>query len=505
MNYNDLWNEWGVYFAKLPGLLLALAVLLIGWLVVKVIANVLEKILRKVKVDQKFFSEKNDSTFSLAKVISKVVYYILLVFVFIVFFNLLNLDFIAAPLIDMLSGITAAVPNILKAALILLFGWIIASILKVIVQKLGEAFKVDAIFQRIKITKSKEESSKLIENAAKVVFYLVLFIFLPGVLSALNITGIAEPFSGVLDSLFAFVPKLLASVLIVLVGWVIAKIIRDIVTNFLQSIGMEKLTDRFGLAKLLEGTSISAVIGTILYVLILIPVVIAALDQLDINGISQPAIEMLNTILTMLPNIVVALILTIVGLWIGKWVASFVQGLLSRLGFDSLLAHMGIGKYDPSQSKVSLSQIAGYLVQVVIVLLFVVEALQVVQLHFLVTLATGVITYLPSLFAAIVIVAVGLYVGNLVKKVVSSVLQGNEFKLLSSIAKYTIIALSFFMALDQLGVAATIVNSAFVLILGGFALAFGLSFGLGGKKVASKYLDKFEEKVGNSSNGNEPE
>ena len=84
MNYNDLWNEWGVYFAKLPGLLLALAVLLIGWLVVKVIANVLEKILRKVKVDQKFFSEKNDSTFSLAKVISKVVYYILLVFVFIV-------------------------------------------------------------------------------------------------------------------------------------------------------------------------------------------------------------------------------------------------------------------------------------------------------------------------------------------------------------------------------------------------------------------------------------
>jgi hypothetical protein len=266
---------------------------------------------------------------------------------------------------------------------------------------------------------------------------------------------------------------------------------------------LEKLTERFGLTKLLEGTSISAVMGMILYVLILIPVVIAALDQLDINGISQPAIGMLNTILTMLPNMVVALILTIVGLWVGKWVASFVQGLLSRLGFDSLLAHMGIRKYDPSQSKVSLSQMAGYLVQVVIVILFVVEALQVVQLYFLVTLATVVITYLPSLFAAIVIVGVGLYVGNLVKKIVSSVLQGNEFKLLSSIAKYTIIALSFFMALDQLGVAATIVNLASVLILGGLALAFGLSFGLGGKEVASKYLEKFEEKVSNSSNGND--
>lgn len=76
--------------------------------------------------------------------------------------------------------------------------------------------------------------------------------------------------------------------------------------------------------------------------------------------------------------------------------------------------------------------------------------------------------------------------------------KSQEFKSLAPIAKYTIIALAFFMALDQLGVAATIVNSAFIIVLSGFALAFGLSFGLGGKDFASRYLSTFERKMQNT-------
>ncbi len=68
-------------------------------------------------------------------------------------------------------------------------------------------------------------------------------------------------------------------------------------------------------------------------------------------------------------------------------------------------------------------------------------------------------------------------------------------EILASVAKYSIIALAIFMALDQLGVAATIVNSAFILILGGLALAFGLSFGLGGKEFASSYLIKLDRTI----------
>src|SRR5699024_3745402 len=125
---------------------------------------------------------------------------------------------------------------------ILLFGWIIALILKMFTGKLGRAIKVDPLLQKLKITKNSDESLKLIDNAGKVVFYLILLIFLPGVLSALEITGVSGPFSSMIDSLLLFVPKLFAAGLIVLIGWVIARIAREIVTNFLQSIGVEKLT-----------------------------------------------------------------------------------------------------------------------------------------------------------------------------------------------------------------------------------------------------------------------
>jgi hypothetical protein len=60
-------------------------------------------------------------------------------------------------------------------------------------------------------------------------------------------------------------------------------------------------------------------------------------------------------------------------------------------------------------------------------------------------------------------------------------------------AKYAILTLAIFMALSQLGIAKSIVNAAFILILGGLALAFGIAFGLGGKEFASKYLEKFDK------------
>lgn len=204
---------------------------------------------------------------------------------------------------------------------------------------------------------------------------------------------------------------------------------------------------------------------------------------------------MLNTILNMLPNIIIAIVLVLAGMWAGKWVNTMVSGLLHRAGFDSVLK-MGMETRTPA--KLSLSQVVGMIAQIIVILLFTAEALQIVQLHFLVEIATGIIAYLPNVLVAVFILGIGLYAGELVRKVLASIIKGQEFKSLAAIAKYTIIALAFFMALDQLGVAATIVNSAFIIVLSGFALAFGLSFGLGGKDFASRYLSTFERKMQNT-------
>ncbi|QCR31130.1 mechanosensitive ion channel [Lysinibacillus sp. SGAir0095] len=495
MDNNRYWSGFDYLWVKLPDLLLALLVLIVGWIIAKAIEKVVLKGLRKTSLDDKVFPNQANRKYSSEKIISKIIYYLLLVFVFILFFNILDLDIIASPLVGMFSSIMAAVPSILKAALILLVAWLIATGLSMLIRRSGNTLKVHEKLRKWNLTHDKAQPANIMNQVATIVFYLTLLLFLPAVLGALNLNGIVGPFTGMLESILAFLPKLLAAALILFVGWFIAKIVRDIVTNLLQAMGSEKLTAKLGLTRLLAGTSLASVIGTTIFVLILIPTVIAALERLDIEGISEPAIAMLNDVLTMLPNLAVAIFFVLIGVWLGKWVRKFISTLLTRIGLNSYFSAMGLNKSAAAANGLSFSQVIGYIAEVIIVLLFVVQALNILGLEFMVTLATGVIAYLPHVIAALVILGVGLWLGSLVKKLLSTVLQGPHYRFLANVAQVAIIVISIFMALDQLGLAASIVNAAFILTLGALALAFGLSFGLGGKDFAAKYLQKLDHKI----------
>ena len=496
MNVKDMLTGWYIYTDQIPRLLIALLVLLIGWLIAKGIGKAVTSLLKKTSFDDKLFSNLgNSKKYSSETIIGKIVYYTLLVVVFIIFFNMLNLSLIAQPLVYMMSTMTGAIPNILKAALILLFAWVVASLLRLLFKKGAAMLQLESRLVKWKMAENQVEAHYSVERIAQGVFYFVLLLFLPGVLGALQIEGISGPFTHALTSMLAFIPKLFAAALIVLIGWLIAKLVRDILTNFLKSLGADHIGQRYGIIKDKEDTNLSSIIGNIVFIFILIPTIITALEKLDLKGISEPAIAMLNHILTLIPNMVVAIILMLVGIWLGKWIEKMVVQMLWRLRFDSIFHQIGIGSLTPEKPKFTLSQIVGLLVKIVIVLLFAVEALQIVHLDFLVTLATGVIAYLPMLLAAILILGVGLYVGHLLERILQNVIKNNYSRTLAAIAKYTIFAITVFMALDQLGVAHSIVNAAFILVLGGLALAFGLAFGLGGKSFAAKYLEKLDDKL----------
>ncbi|MBT2657852.1 mechanosensitive ion channel [Bacillus sp. ISL-18] len=496
MNVKDMVAGWYIYTDQIPHLLFALVVLLIGWLIAKAIGKAVTSLLKKTSFDDRLFSSfGNSRRYSSETIIGKIVYYALLVIVWIIFFNMLNLSLIAQPLVSMVSTITGAIPHLLKAALILLFAWVVAFLLRMLFKKGAAMLQLDSRLVKWKMAENQVAAQSSVDRIAQGVFYFVLLLFLPAVLGALQIDGISGPFTHALTSMVSFIPKLFAAALIVLIGWLIAKLVRDILTNFLKSIGADSIGQRFGIMKNQGDTNLSTIIGNIVFIFILIPTIITALEKLDLKGISEPAIAMLNRILTLIPNVIVAIILMLVGIWLGKWIEKMVVQMLWRLRFDSIFNQIGIGTSTPEKSKFSLSQIVGLLVKIVVVLLFAVEALQIVHLDFLVTLATGVIAYLPMLFAAIVILGVGLYVGHLVERILQNVIKNNSSRTLAAIAKYTIFVITVFMALDQLGVAHSIVNAAFILVLGGLALAFGLAFGLGGKTFAAKYLEKLDDKL----------
>ncbi|GEM01135.1 Conserved TM helix [Halolactibacillus halophilus] len=486
------------YFDQISNFLIAIVVLLIGWLVATIVAGVVKKGLQKTDLDNKLFagpSGDSSKQVNSEKIISQFVFWLLMIFVFVIFLNLLNLSFIAQPFANMIDDFLGAIPNIVMAIVLFAVAWVIAKALSYLVKTVGHKLPIAQTFSKIGLEEESKNHSKIVDVLATIVFYFVFILFLPAILTTLDLTGIAQPFMSMVNSILNFIPALFAAALIFIVGWFVAKILRSLLTNFLKGVGSEKLADKLGLSKVLSGTSLADVVGTVLFVLIMIPVTISALEKLDIQGITTPAINMLNDIMAMLPNVAIALILVAVGIWIGRFAKQLVDQLLTRLGFNNIMRHLGLNKLDTSETKYTTSQISGMIVEIFIILLFVGEALQVVQLAFFSGIITAIVAYLPHVIAAIVILAVAFYFGHLVEKIVSSMLNGALSKSLGLVAKYAIIVLAVFMALNQLGVAETIVNAAFVLVLGALALAFGLAFGLGGRDTAAKYLRKWDQKV----------
>jgi small-conductance mechanosensitive channel len=507
MDYNGVRDSWMAYLGRLPDLVLALLVLLIGWIVASLIAKAVKATLHRTDFDNKMArwmrpdSDRDRGTsksfnYSSESIISKIVFWIIMAVAFVVFLNMLSLPYVAQPISQALGVIVAGIPNLLKAALIAVVAWLIASGLSILVKKAGGNQRFQGFLSRWKLTGDSNQANHVVISASKAVFYLTLLLFLPAVLAALGIEAISEPLEGMLNGFFAFIPNIIGAAVILFIGWLVAKIVKEILVNFLRSIGTDRLAAKLGAEKALDKNSISQLIGTIVYVFILIPVVISALETLDIDGISAPAVGMLGQIMDMIPNIIVAILLVAVGLWVGKWIKTAITSLLERVGFNSILSKMGLGSLQKSTQTLTISELVGLAAEIVVVLLFTIEALQLVNLESLVSILTVVLAYIPMVLTAILILGIGFYVGDLVKRVVKSMVrQKTEGKLLGNIAKYTIITLTFFMALNQLGVASTIVNAAFILILGGFTLAFGLAFGLGGREAAGRTLNKLSNKM----------
>jgi hypothetical protein len=483
---------WG-FFSWLPDLLIGLLILLVGFIIAKVIEGAVYKLLRKFRMNERLGT--TDSKWNIERIISKVVFWGIMLLALIMFFNVMNMSLIATPFVSIYSGLAGAILGILKAALILFIAWILALVVKKFILMAGNRLSLNKYFVKAGVSAEEANKSKWVESAANIAFYLILLLFMPAVLHALGLSGVSGPFEGLLQGFLNFIPKLVGAALIFAVGFIIAKIIRVILTKFLESIGTDRFANKLKVSSFLKGTSLSKLVGTIAFILIMIPVTISSLEALDLRGISEPAIGMLHDIVGMIPKIVIAVVLVLVGLLLAKWIRGVFVSLLENLGVNSLYGKMGVRSVKPSMP--SLAEIIGAIVQIVVVLLFVVEALQVVNLHFMVTLATGVFAYLPMVLAAVVILAVGFGLANLAERFVGSVMRkpSGAPHVLRYVAKYAILAFAFFMALSQLGIAPAIINAAFILILGGVALAFGLAFGLGGREHASRYLAEMENSL----------
>jgi hypothetical protein len=476
----------------LPNLVAALAILILGWLGALLIAAIVRGVLNRTTLDNRLANwaglGKDQADFKIETMVSKGVYYLIMVFVLVAFFQTLGLTVITAPLNGLLNELFVFVPNLLGAGALLLVAWLVATALKFIISKALGATQLDNRLSSQAGLK-EDEQVPLSQTLANVVYWFVFLLFLPAILGALNMQGLLDPVQGMLDNLLGYLPNLLGAAIIVAVGWFVARIIRQIVTGLLVAAGADRLGERIGLGTAVEGQTLSGIIGTVLYALVLIPAVIAGLNALQIEAISGPATNMLNTLLDAIPAIFGAMIVLGVTYLIGKLVAGLVTNVLTSVGFNRVLALIGLGS-EPQEGQRTPAEVVGYLVLIGLMLFATIEAADLLNFGIVADLVAEFLSFAAQVVLGIIIFGLGLYLANLARNVIVST-AGAQANLLSRAAYLAIIVLAAAMGLRQMGIADDIVNLAFGLLLGAIAVAVALAFGLGAREIAGRQVDSW--------------
>ncbi len=370
----------------------------------------------------------------------------------------------------------------LEAVLILILAFVAAAIVKSLTVKLLTRTKLQALLGK----RDPANCEKAADFIGKLLHLIVFLLFVPGIFERLGMSGVSSPILGLLNTMWGYLPNILAAVIVLWAGSFIARLVRDLLIPVFDKLKVNRLQEKAGITVEDPG-KLSNTLAYIVYVLILIPVVITALRALNINAISDPAIRMLDIIFAFISNILAALIILVIGCMVAKLAGNIAERLIGAAGLDARLSRQLDGKGE----KFALSKIAGGTVHVVLVIFFLVESFGVLHLDVLTKIGNAIIGYLPSVLAAVLIL-LACYIGNAMaqKALLKSGHRG--FSLGCQIAVY---GLGGFMILSELGIAQELVNTVFVLAAAALAVAFALSFGIGGREFAGRMLKKAEDGI----------
>jgi len=515
--FQQLFGSFGTSILNILG---AVVILIIGWIIALLAASITKGVLKRTKFDNKLASwvtgrpAVGRDTPQVEKWVSQAVYWLVIIFTVVAALNALQLTAVSAPLTSFLNNIVGFLPKVLGAAVLLAIAWAIATVVKMITTRSLQAFGLDERLGEQLNGSDRDElgsssTMSLSQTVGNALYWFVFLLFLPAILNTLELQGTLEPVTQLLSQITNFLPKILAAVLIGAAGWLVAQVVRRIVTNLLAATGVDHLGSRFGLTPARGTQSLSSIVGLVVYVLILIPAAIAALQALQIEAISLPAVSMLEQIMGAFPLIFTAGVILALGYFLGRFVGDLVTSILTSLGFNNIFSALGIenlsrrtlalpASRDSAPAPVRTpAEIAGIIVLVGIMLFSTVAAVNILNIPALTVLITGIVIILGRILAGLVVFAIGLFLANLAYSIITS--SGNpQTIILGQIARVAILALVSAMALQQIGVGSDIVNLAFGLLLGAVAVAIALAFGLGGRDIAAQqvreWLDSFKAK-----------
>lgn len=358
------------------------------------------------------------------------------------------------------------------AAAIIIITWLAAK-----VAKWAFARMIDQIAFFRRGTSSGESLGMAL---GRIVSLLIWLFGLLAVLQQLGFESVMTPVEGLLGNFIGYLDNIVFAVALFFIGTMVARIVRDLAETTFSTINFDRWANMGGAEAVTGNSAISKTIGTIFYVIVIIPFAIGALDILDIPSITEPARNLLDMVFKAIPLIIGACLLLGLGYVISRWVSGLLRELLPSLGADRAIDEMGLL---PDGRKAS--GVIATIVTIAIMIFFAIAATNLLGFPQLTEILQTVLAQGTNVVFGAVLIAAGFLIGRFLQNLIADATGPG---MAPNLAYWLTVALFAFIGLQQMNIGGPIIEYAFGALAIGAAIAFALAFGLGGRDAAARVL-----------------
>ena len=463
------------FWEIVPGILFFIIFIIVGYVVGKIAAVVFRKFLEKVKFEKTMEKVKISKHFksigfkSTAHFLSIFVFW----FIFLIFLQI-GLGAIEIQIVtDILSPIILFIPRALIAALLVVIGLYIGTLVADIVEKALNKSGLKKSTRRID-EQLKSTKYTLFGILGIIIKIWILLLFVQAALDVLAIQALTQ----FVTPIILYFPRVVAAFFVVLIGLVIADYITEKIKDWLEGTPMGKRISKADEKTTTEGLSIMSIILIFIKVWILLLFVQVALDILAIPILTR----VIEPILLYFPRILVAMAVIIVGLIVTDIIIKFVHKLLDEFESEKFIEPVE----DIIKKPGLVMKFVDALIKVTVMLIFIDIAVAILGIAVIANLVSEVVLWIPNLFAAALIVILGLWIAGWISDKALKMSKNNELpfpRIVSNAVRFLIIYIVITMALAQLGIEVPILYLVFGITFGAVMIGLGAGFAFGLRDV----------------------
>lgn len=199
-----------------------------------------------------------------------------------------------------------------------------------------------------------------------------------------------------------------------------------------------------------------------------------------------------------LPAFLGAIIILVVGWLAGRILQRVLVQFLKLIRLDTLSEKLRISEFlRRGEIRYTLSELMGVFLYWLVVLAFVLAALNALGLTMAAGLLDRVLNFVPSVLAGVIVLVLGLFLGTVVSGAVQTAaanLGVGQARALGQISQVVVIIFAVAVALEKF-FSSIIIQTTFTMVVGAVAFGTALAFGLGCKDIAGKAVADFIEKL----------